>query len=61
MLVNCSLCGGKIEIDEDTIVGDVIVCLECGAPYVVKSIDNGVFRVEYREIEVFEDYFIYGG
>jgi DNA-directed RNA polymerase subunit RPC12/RpoP len=61
MLANCSRCGGKIEIDGDTIVGDVVVCLDCGAPHIVKSIDNGIARVEYREIEVFWDYFIHGG
>ena len=59
MLASCSRCKGKIEINEDIIIGDFIVCSDCGSSYIVKSINNGIAEIEYREIEVFEEYFTY--
>lgn len=48
-----------MEVNEDIIIGDIIVCLDCGSPYIVKSISNGIAEVEYKEIEVFEEYYTY--
>ncbi|GEM_PF-5244089 len=59
MLAHCSRCKGKIEVNEDIIIGDIIVCLDCGSPHIVKSISNGIAEVEYKEIEVFEEYYTY--
>ena len=41
MSVNCTDCGGVVEIPGDAAVGEIVECCDCGLEYVVEETDNG--------------------
>lgn len=43
-MVECPVCGAEIELDEDTVEGELITCPECGTELEVTGVDP--FSVE---------------
>ena len=37
----CTDCGANIEIPEDTIIGEIVGCPDCGLDYVFDKDENG--------------------
>lgn len=54
---DCQECGATIEVDEDSIPGEIVSCPDCGTEYEVISIDpkSGLLELKVAE-EVGEDW-----
>ncbi|TXT66495.1 MAG: Lysine biosynthesis protein LysW [Promethearchaeota archaeon] len=50
MKCECPACYFEFEMDEDTIVGEVIPCPDCGVDLEVKEIENGEVTAEVAEM-----------
>lgn len=46
----CPACYFEFELDEGTIVGEVIPCSDCGADLEITSIENGIAIAEAAEM-----------
>lgn len=46
MSVNCTDCGGVVEIPKDATVGEIIECHDCGLEYVVDETENGLLTLK---------------
>lgn len=46
----CPSCYFKIELDEDTIEGEVIPCPDCGVDLEIKKIDGEIAKAEIAEM-----------
>ena len=42
MSVNCTDCGGTIDLPQDAEIGEIIECPDCGLEYVVTELENGL-------------------
>ena len=49
MKIECQDCGGEINIPDDTMVGEVITCPDCGADFEIES--NAKGKVELKPAE----------
>ncbi|MBM3292746.1 lysine biosynthesis protein LysW [Candidatus Bathyarchaeota archaeon] len=46
MSVNCTDCGGIIEIPENAEVDEIIECPDCGLEYVVVEMEHGLLSLK---------------
>jgi alpha-aminoadipate carrier protein LysW len=46
MSINCTDCGGIIEIPENAQVDEIIECPDCGLEYVVIEFENGLLALQ---------------
>jgi alpha-aminoadipate carrier protein LysW len=37
--IECLECGGKVQVDENVMLGEVLECMECGAELEIVSLD----------------------
>ncbi len=49
MKVICQECGGKIDVPNDVIVGEIISCPDCGTEYEVAQINNDNIQLKIAE------------
>jgi lysine biosynthesis protein LysW len=45
MTINCTDCGGVLDIPSNAVVKEVIECPDCGLEYVVEETDDGLLRL----------------
>ncbi|MBY9006699.1 MAG: lysine biosynthesis protein LysW [Candidatus Lokiarchaeota archaeon] len=45
----CPSCYYEFDLDEDTIVGEIVTCSDCGVDLEVTKIENGIATVEVAE------------
>ena len=38
-MADCPVCGGDVELDEDTVVGELLSCPDCGSELEVLDVD----------------------
>lgn len=53
--VECRECGGKIEIPDDVLPGEILSCPDCGVEYEVASVEGDKVELKLAE-EVREDW-----
>jgi alpha-aminoadipate carrier protein LysW len=41
-MLECPECGGKINIDQDPLMNEIIECEECGSQLVVKEVNPSI-------------------
>ncbi|MBN1682585.1 lysine biosynthesis protein LysW [Candidatus Bathyarchaeota archaeon] len=46
MSVNCTDCGGNIDLPQDAEIGEIIECPDCGLEYVVTELENGLLTLK---------------
>ena len=49
--IDCTDCGGIIDISEDVLVGEIISCPDCGLDYVVEEGESGLLIIKELTIE----------
>ena len=49
--IDCTDCGGIIEITEDVLVGEIISCPDCGLDYVIEEDGSGLLVIKELIIE----------
>jgi alpha-aminoadipate carrier protein LysW len=51
MQITCIDCGRDIEIQDDSLPGEIISCPDCGLDYVIEKDKSGVLRLKELTIE----------
>ncbi|MBN2012511.1 lysine biosynthesis protein LysW [candidate division KSB1 bacterium] len=54
-MVECVECGANIELDDDSILGDLIICEECGCEMEVTGVDPFTVAEAPQEDEDWDD------
>jgi alpha-aminoadipate carrier protein LysW len=49
--IDCTDCGGMIDIPEDVLIGEIISCPDCGLDYVVEADESGLLILKELTIE----------
>ncbi|OWP56018.1 MAG: lysine biosynthesis protein LysW [Thermoplasmatales archaeon B_DKE] len=49
MKIECNTCGGQISTPDDSIVGELVGCKDCGVEYEIVSINGNQIQLQAAE------------
>ncbi len=49
METKCKICGEKVEVADDSMVGELLECSSCGMSYEISSINGNIVGIKTAE------------